>query len=59
MQIQIRTTDEKAFSSLENFQNLKSENKLESPERIALKLNKLLNCDYGNEVIFSLNELII
>ena len=59
MQIQIRTTDEKAFSSLENFQNLKSENKLETPERIALKLNKLLSFDYGDEVIFSLNELII
>jgi len=59
MQIQIRSTDEKAFSSLENFQNLKSENKLESPERIALKLNKLLSFDYRDEVIFSLNELII
>jgi benzil reductase ((S)-benzoin forming) len=59
MQIQIRSTDEKAFSSLENFQNLKSENKLETPERIALKLNKLLSFDYGDEVIFSLNELII
>ena len=38
---------------------LKSENKLETPERIALKLNKLLSFDYGDEVIFSLNELII
>jgi benzil reductase ((S)-benzoin forming) len=59
MQIQIRSTDEKAFSSLENFQNLKSENKLEIPEQIALKLDKLLSFDFGNTVIFSLNELII
>jgi benzil reductase ((S)-benzoin forming) len=59
MQIQIRSTNENAFSSLENFQNLKSENKLETPERIALKLDKLLSFDYKDEVIFSLNDVAI
>jgi benzil reductase ((S)-benzoin forming) len=59
MQIQIRSTNENAFSSLENFQNLKSENKLETPERIALKLDKLLSFDYTGEVIFSLNDVTI
>jgi benzil reductase ((S)-benzoin forming) len=59
MQIQIRSTNENAFSSLENFQNLKSENKLETPERIALKLDKLLSFNYTDGVIFSLNDVAI
>lgn len=59
MQIQIRSTNENAFSSLENFQNLKSENKLETPERIALKLDKLLSFHYTEEVIFTLNDIVI
>ncbi len=59
MQIQIRATDESSFSSLENFQNLKSENKLETPERIALKLDKLLSIPYSDEVLFALNDVLI
>ncbi len=59
MQIQIRSTNKNAFSSLENFQNLKTDNKLETPQRIALKLDKLLSIPYSDEVLFSLNDIII
>lgn len=59
MQIQIRASAENSFSSLENFQNLKSENKLETPERIALKLDKLLSIPYSDEVLFALNDVLI
>ncbi len=59
MQVQIRATAESSFSSLENFQNLKSDNKLETPERIALKLDKLLSNQYSEEVLFALNDIVI
>jgi benzil reductase ((S)-benzoin forming) len=59
MQVQIRATKESSFSSLENFQKLKSEQKLETPERIALKLDKLLNIPYSNHVLISLNDINI
>ena len=59
MQVQIRATDESSFSSLENFQKLKSEQKLETPERIALKLDKLLNIPYSNNVLIALNDINI
>jgi benzil reductase ((S)-benzoin forming) len=59
MQVQIRATKESSFSSLENFQNLKSEQKLETPERIALKLDKLLNIPYSNHVLIALNDINI
>jgi benzil reductase ((S)-benzoin forming) len=59
MQVQIRATDESSFSSLENFQKLKTEQKLETPERIALKLDKLLNIPYSNNVLIALNDINI
>lgn len=59
MQVQIRATDENSFSSLENFQKLKSEQKLETPERIALKLDKLLSIPYSDEVLIALNDIVI
>lgn len=59
MQVQIRATDESSFSSLENFQKLKTEQKLETPERIALKLDKLLNIPYSNNVLIGLNDINI
>ena len=59
MQVQIRATDKSLFSSLENFQNLKSNNKLETPERIALKLDILLSMPYADEILFALNDVII
>jgi benzil reductase ((S)-benzoin forming) len=59
MQVQIRATAESSFSSLENFQNLKSDNKLETPERIAWKLDKLLSMPYSEEVLFALNDVVI
>lgn len=59
MQVQIRATAENSFSSLENFQNLKSDNKLETPERIALKLDKLLSMPFSDDVLFALNDIVI
>lgn len=59
MQVQIRATDESSFSSFESFQNLKSNDKLETPERIALKLDILLSNQYTDDVLFALNDIVI
>jgi benzil reductase ((S)-benzoin forming) len=59
MQIQIRNASEKAFSSLENFKSLYSNQQLETPERIALKLEKLLDSNYENHVQVRLDTIIL
>lgn len=59
MQIEIRAAKESSFSSSENFQKLKIDNKLETPKRIAMKIDELLKKKYLDDVLCTLNDIVV
>ncbi len=56
MQLKIRTTDAKDFSSVGNFRNMKENNELASAEEVAEKLLQLLQKPYDGKVVCSVRD---
>jgi benzil reductase ((S)-benzoin forming) len=57
MQGQIRSTDEKNFSAVENFKSMKQNDELYSSETAAMRLIQLLNQPYDGQVFYDLRNL--
>jgi len=57
MQQQIRSVDPESFSSLKRFQELKSNNKLFTPQETAEKLIRLLSLEYSGKTHYDLRDL--